>query len=143
MIRSGLEHKISEKLSPDIMMPAISQGIIGIEINKNNIAIQELLLKINDFETAVMAKAERVFLNTMEGGCQTPVGCYSVIEGNNFSFRGLISDLDGEKVITAENTGQLENAVEIALKTASEILAMGGNVIMADIRTGLGENYEA
>jgi hydroxymethylbilane synthase len=143
MIRSGLEYKITEKLSPNIMMPAISQGIIGIEINENNSSIKELLLKINDFETALMAKAERAFLNTLEGGCQTPVGCYSVIDGNNFRFRALVSDLDGQKVITADNTGPLEDAVEIALRTASEILARGGNSIMADIRNELGENYEA
>ena len=143
MIRSGLEHKISEKLSPDIMMPAISQGIIGIEINENNSSVKELLLEISDSETIVMAKAERAFLNTMEGGCQTPVGCYSVIDGNNFRFRALVSDLAGQKVITVENTGLLEDAVEIALRTASDILARGGDSIMADIRKEAGENYEA
>lgn len=143
MIRSGLEHKISEKLSPDIMMPAISQGIIGIEINENNSLIKELLLKINDYETAIMAEAERAFLNTLEGGCQTPVGCYSVIDGDTFRFRGLVSDLDGQKVITSDNTGSLQNAVEVTLKTASDILSRGGNKIMADIRKRTCDNYEA
>lgn len=143
MIRSGLEHKISEKLSPEVMMPAISQGIIGIEINENNSFIKELLLRINDSETAIMAEAERAFLNILEGGCQTPVGCHSMINGNNFRFRGLVSDLDGENVIMADNNGPLENAVKTALKTAADILADGGGAIMADIRKGLRENYEA
>ncbi len=142
MIRSGLEHKISEKLSSDIMMPAISQGIIGIEINEENRFIRELVLEINDPETAIMAEAERAFLNSLEGGCQTPVGCYSVIEGKNFKFRGLVSDPDGKNVITADNEGPLENAVKTALKTAADILADGGESIMANIRKKLPGNYE-
>lgn len=72
MIRSGFEHRITEKLSPDLMPPAVSQGIIGIEINKANSFIKELVSEISDFETAVMAEAERAFLNILKGGCQTP-----------------------------------------------------------------------
>lgn len=142
MIRSGLGHKISEELSPDIMMPAISQGIIGIEINEENRFIRELVLEINDSETAIMAEAERAFLNSLEGGCQTPVGCYSVIEGKNFKFRGLVSDPDGKSVITADNEGPLENAVKTALKTAADILADGGESIMVKIRKKLPGNHE-
>ena len=89
-----------------------------------------------------MAEAERAFLNSLEGGCQTPVGCYSVIEGKNFKFRGLVSDPDGKNVITADNEDPLENAVKTALKTAADILANGGESIMANIRKKLPGNYE-
>ncbi len=142
LIRSGLEYKISEKLSPDIMMPAVSQGIIGIEINENNKFIRDLLLKLNDDETSIMADAERAFLKTLEGGCQTPVGCYSTIAGDSFRFRAILSTPDGTKAVSGDNSGPLKDAVGTALKTVSDLLARGGSKIMADIETDTGKDNE-
>lgn len=142
MIRSGFEHRITEKLSPDLMLPAVSQGIIGIEINKANSFIKELVSEISDFETAVMAEAERAFLNILKGGCQTPIGCYSVIEGGRYRFRGLVSDPEGENTVICENEGGLGNAVETALKTAEQILTRGGKTILVNISNAIVNDYK-
>ncbi len=142
MIRSGLEHKISEKLNPNTMLPAVSQGIIGMEINNNNTVIKEILLKITDYKTSIMAEAERAFLKIMDGGCQTPVGCYSTIDNSDFKFKALILSPDGGEIVTAYHSGPLENAVKTAIQTASDLLSGGGSNILSEIRKEIGEKNE-
>ncbi len=134
LIRAGYTDKISESLDPEQMVPAVSQGIIGIEVLQTNSEIREILEKITHRESMIMAEAERTFLKLLEGGCQVPVGCYSRIEGDEFLFTGMVSDLSGENQIRSQMRGPIKSAVDLAASAAGKIIERGGAIILKEIK---------
>jgi len=134
LIRLGLENKITELLSPDIMIPAACQGIIGIEIRENDNFIHDLIKQITHSETFIAAKAERTFLNVLEGGCQVPMGCYTTIINDKFCITGFIADLKGEKIVKKSLSGNIRDANDTASCLAKSLLDCGGREILDSIK---------
>ncbi len=132
--RSGYSEKITEYIDPEIVMPSVSQGIIGIEFRMDDVFINGILRKINHKKSFITASAERTFLRTIEGGCQVPCGCISTVSENTFSIKGMISDLEGREVIKKSLAGPLERADKIAGDLGKDILDAGGREIFARIR---------
>ena len=117
--RVGLESRITEYFDTDSFMPAPGQGILCIQCRENNNKIRHLLEIINDDEVTMMCEAEREFSKIFDGGCHTPIGCSSVIEGNKLKLKGMFND-NGSR-IPKEVEGNKENPKEIAQKLAEEI----------------------
>ena len=134
VIRSDYEKKIAEYLNPKIMMPAVCQGIIGVEYRVADVESTDYLKTINHEITYLIAKAERVFLRLLEGGCQIPVGCFSTKVGDLYKIEGMISDLNGEKIIKREISGPFEDAINLAVELAGLLLRNGGEEILKEIR---------
>lgn len=142
MATAGLERLemnqyISEILAPEKMIPACAQGAIAIEIKTDDPEVDELVSGINDKESMIATGAERVFLRTLEGGCQIPVGSYSRIADNTFEITGFISNLDGSIFIKDTATGTLEKASELASSLANKLLSSGGSVVLNNIKSQL------
>ena len=87
VIRSGYEEKISEYLKHEIMMPAVCQGIIGVEYRIDDLESAEYLKAINHEITYLTARAESAFLRHLKGGCQIPIGCFSTTIGDLYKAR--------------------------------------------------------
>jgi len=134
LIRLGLSERITEFLDPEVIMPAACQGIIGLEIRKNDPVIQDIVKQINHQDTFISAEAERTFLKTLEGGCQVPIGCLTVFENDLFTIKGFIADLEGKKIIKNQCSGPVNNAREIAISLAQALLNDGGKQILETIR---------
>ena len=117
--RVGLENRITEYFDTDSFMPAPGQGILCIQCRENDNKIRHLLKIINDDEVTIMCKAEREFSKIFDGGCHTPIGCSSVIEGNILKLKGMFND-NGIRIFK-EVEGNRENPKEIAQKLAEEI----------------------
>ena len=117
--RVGLENRITEYFDTDSFMPAPGQGILCIQCRENDNKILNLLKIINDDEVTIMCKAEREFSKIFDGGCHTPIGCSSVIEGNTLKLNGMFND-DGIRIFK-EVEGNRENPKETAQKLAEEI----------------------
>lgn len=132
--RLGLDERITEIISTDIMVPAVSQGAIGIEIRKNNPDIETVMKGINHHETMVITTAERAYLKSMEGGCQIPIGCYTTLTDDKFSFTGLVADLKGKKSISITRSGKFEDAKSIALEVSKLMIEQGATEILDEIR---------
>ena len=132
--RLRLQDKISEILDPAIMSPAVSQGAIAIEIRDDDPEIEALVLKINHIPTFVAVKAERVFLNALEGGCQVPIGCFSESDGKKFKISGVVSNTDGSVMIKDSAEGEIRNAEKTALILAKKFLDKGAKEIIEKIR---------
>ncbi|MCP4296460.1 MAG: hypothetical protein GY786_12725 [Proteobacteria bacterium] len=133
LIRAGYSHRINEYIDPEIIMPAVSQGIIGIEVLKNYKNVREILEKITHKNTMITAEAERSYLRVLEGGCHVPVACYSEIIDGRFIFSAMISSLNGQKTIYVKEEGELKNAEETAVRAAEKILRNGGDKILESI----------
>lgn len=135
--RLKLTHRISEILDPAILVPAVCQGIIATEIRSDDADTENLTQGINHPETMLIAAAERLFLHSMDGGCQIPIGCFTTHRKGVFSFTGFVSDLKGEKTIRMTKTGRLENAQEIALHVSKQMKMQGATNILAEIRPSI------
>jgi hydroxymethylbilane synthase len=134
--RLGLEDRITEYLDPGVMIPAVCQGIIGVECREGDARTAGYLAAVNDEKTARAARAERVFLRALEGGCQVPLGCVTALTDNLFTMRGFVSDLEGKRYISDEAGGSPDESTRVGRELADRLLSRGGRSILEDIRNG-------
>ncbi len=132
--RLGLNNYISEIIDPNMLIPACSQGAIAVEIRQNDTKTQKLISQINHKETSITTSAERAFLKTLEGGCQIPLGSYSNINGTRFFMKGIVASIDGKKFIEDTIEGDIQNATQLAINLANQILKNGGKKILETLR---------
>ena len=131
--RLGLSDRISQVLSPDEILPAVGQGALGLELRQDDTATKEALQFLNHERTEVTVRAERAFLNKLEGGCQVPIAAYSRLEREDIILQGLVAELDGSRVIKDEVRGKKNRPEDIGTALADRILAAGGDKILAQI----------
>ncbi len=133
--RLGFENKITEHFNPKEILPAIGQGALAIEVREDDKEIEKIISKLNHNETFLASIAERALLETLQGGCQVPIGAYSEIENNKITLYGLIASLDGKKVIKDKITGVLEvnECKQIGKKLAETLLQNGGKEVLEEI----------
>ncbi len=130
--RLGFEAKITEHFNPKEILPAVGQGSLAIEIRENDSTIEKLISSLNNDEAFLCSIAERAFLNTLQGGCQVPIGAYSEISDSKITLYGLISSLNGEKIIKDKMTDILEknNCYNLGNNLAKALLQKGGQEIL-------------
>jgi hydroxymethylbilane synthase len=134
--RMGLAGKISELLDPSLMLPAIGQGALGLELRRDDTRTLKLASFLNHAETAVAVLAERTLLARLEGGCQVPIAGLARLEGGMLRLESLVADLDGQRVVKASGTDRPEAAAELGLRVAEELLAKGAGEILAEVYGG-------
>ncbi|WP_341758552.1 hydroxymethylbilane synthase [Candidatus Tisiphia endosymbiont of Ditula angustiorana] len=81
------------------MLPSVGQGVIAIEIRKNDNKMQEICNKINHFETWELMQAGRAFLEYLDADCKTPIAAYSTYIDNDIHTEFMLSDFDGSKIV--------------------------------------------
>ena len=129
--RLGWAGEISEYLDPRVMLPAVSQGILGIEIRAADQATAELLAVLDDPAAHVAATAERAFLARIGGGCQVPIGAYAQLSGATLTLAGLIGARDG-RVVRGELAGPANDSAAIGAQLAEQLLGRGGQALLGD-----------
>ena len=135
LIRLGWGDKISEIISPEILLPAMGQGAVGIEARKHDVDNQILLADMDDENTHLALDAERAVVTQLEGGCNVPIGAFATIEGNEMTLRGLVASLDGKTLYKKELNGDKVNAVALGNEMGNALLDMGGDKIMHEINS--------
>ncbi|MZH02517.1 MAG: hydroxymethylbilane synthase [Nitrospinae bacterium] len=133
LIRMGWEDKISEIISPDILLPAMGQGAVGIESRKHDVDNQILLADMDDEDTHLALDAERAVVTQLEGGCNVPIGAFATIQDDEITLKGLIASLDGKTVHQTESKGNKVDAKAIGRELGNKLLDMGGDKIMQEI----------
>lgn len=126
--------QIKEKLSFDVCLPAVSQGVIGIETRSDDEEIIKLVQLINDKTTEACVAAERSLLKSLEGGCQIPIGAFAEITAEGLRLQGMVGSLDGKTIIRDEIIGKVEDGAELGEKLAARLSQAGGEKILAEIR---------
>ena len=97
---------VTEFLEPEICLPAVGQGALSIECRGDDHQLLELLQKFSDSETSQTVRAERSFLNKMEGGCQIPIAGYAHLnEKNEIVLNGLVASPDGKMIYKTQMSG--------------------------------------
>jgi hydroxymethylbilane synthase len=102
--RMGLADK-GVPINTDVILPAVSQGIIGIEIRSDEPAIAAFLEPINCPNTFAIMQAERAMLDVLDGSCHTPIGGLATLHNNELTLHGLVADAQGKKIWRASVSG--------------------------------------
>ena len=133
--RLGLDNYISDFLAYEVMMPAVGQGVIAIEIRKDDDEIKEILSSINDYETNLAARAERSFLFHIQGGCQVPIAALAHLIDKELEISGLIASLDGKTIVKLSRRGKPAEAEKMGQELAIALLGAGGAEILNNIKS--------
>ena len=134
--RLGLDHYITEILEPEVLIPAVSQGVIAIETRNDNEFVNKIVAQINHTPTWKVILAERAFMRTLQGGCQVPVGCYSKVTGSEITITGFVASADGQRHLNETLVGNIDNTEALGKELADKIIALGGNEILNESRIG-------
>ncbi|CDH08056.1 hydroxymethylbilane synthase (porphobilinogen deaminase) [Xenorhabdus bovienii str. oregonense] len=131
--RLGLEDRIRMPLEPELLLPAVGQGAVGIECRLDDKQTRELLAPLNHTGTEICVLAERAMNTHLEGGCQVPIGSYAIWQGNNIWLRALVGAPDGSITVRGEKNVSPEEARRAGVELAEELLEKGARQILADI----------
>lgn len=122
-------------LSPEVMLPAVGQGVLALEIRSGDAETRSLVSFLHDEGTALCARAERAFLRRLEGGCQVPLAAHAVLKGNELLVEGFIADPEGERFYREGVCGSPQEAEELGTILAERLLARGGQAILEELLT--------
>ena len=132
--RLGFAERIRAALTPEQCLPAIGQGVLGIEIRSDDEVLRELIAPLAHAETTLRITAERALNQTLNGGCQVPIAGYAVLEQDQLYLRGLVGEPDGSEIIRAEIRGSSSRAHELGVQLAQQLLAQGADRILAGLQ---------
>lgn len=136
--RMGWSDRITSYLSPEICLPAVGQGALGIECRKDDKELLTLLSLYNDEVTAKPVAAEREFLKVLNGGCQIPIGAYATwisdekTNSKQIELTGMVGSPDGQMILKESLTGT--DPEELGKAVAMKLIEMGAEKILADVR---------
>lgn len=131
--RLELGERIKQYIPVEVILPAVGQGAIGIETRQNDDRIFQLLAPLDDHNTRYCVIAERAMNNHLQGGCQVPIACYSILEQDTLTLKGLVGSLDGRHIITANVVGNKQQATELGIMLAEQLIAQGADKILSQI----------
>lgn len=134
---AGLERiglRPASAINLDWMLPAPAQGAIMVVCRQNDAASFEKLRLLNHAETALCAKTERDFLNTLMGGCSTPISALAQVENGRLHFRGAVHATDGTAALHIEKTAGADEMAHTGMLAAKELLDKGAGDLVTKSR---------
>ena len=132
--RMGWADRITGYIATDQMVSAVGQGAIGIEIRESDEFMADVMDKIGDGPTMLCVTAERVVMNKLEGGCQVPIGAYARLDGDTLVMDAVVGSVAGDRILRAHLEGPASQPIELGEKTVAELLELGADAILAEIR---------
>ena len=136
LARMGWLSRVSEFLPVDVVIPAVGQGALGIEIRRDDGRCREIVAFINDPVTFIEVGAERAFLKRLGGGCQLPIAAFATKSGGRIAIEGMVGSPDGRVVIRERVEGEAGAYREIGTALAEAVLRRGGDALLAEINQG-------
>lgn len=128
--RLGLEQHIKEVLSIEAFPPSVGQGIIAIECLQQRSELITVLQSINDTKTFTEMHAERALMRALHASCTSPVGCFAAITANTLSLMGVVWSPDGSQRIQTQQVGAIEDAEEIGVTAAKDLMQQGAMALL-------------
>ena len=130
LIRLGFEERIRSSISAEDSLPAGGQGAVGIECRSADTEVHALLAPLHHADTADRVVAERALNKHLNGGCQVPIACYALLEGDELWLRGLVGQPDGSSLLRAEARAPRAQAEALGVQVADALLAQGAAGIL-------------
>jgi len=133
--RLGLESRISEEFSPQQMLPAAAQGVIGIECNESRRALRDLLAPLGHTDAEMTTLAERAVALALNANCQSPVASFAVIAEGILTIDALVASTDGRRILRERSTGPSSEAESIGTQVAQRLLEQGAGELLGEAQS--------
>lgn len=133
--RLGLSAPSMKRFLPSILLPAVGQGALGLEVCENRKDILELVSPLDHMPSRYCVEAERSFLAGLNGGCQVPIAGYATLNGPDIlQIEGVVAEVDGSLVIRKKLQGSINNAKEMGLALSEILISEGANTILDKVQ---------
>ncbi|MDB4825948.1 hydroxymethylbilane synthase [Gammaproteobacteria bacterium] len=128
--RLDMAERIRQVIAPEIMLPAVGQGAVGVQCREDDHQIIELIGPLNHLATQRRVQAERAANARLGGGCHVPLGAFAESENGLLELRGFVGDPDGSQLIFADTQGVEDAPNQIGSALAEKLLAQGAAKIL-------------
>jgi hydroxymethylbilane synthase len=128
--RLGLDERISERLSPDRMLPASAQGVIGLECRSDRDELRSMLARLDDPVTRQTTVAERAVARVLQASCHSPVASYARVRDGSIELTGLVASADGKTILRRHVRGSAQDAETLGSEVARQLLARGAAALL-------------
>lgn len=129
--RLAMPERIRQAIAPEVSLPAVGQGAVGIECRLDDTRTIELLQALADEPTTIRVRAERALNARLNGGCQVPIAGYAVLAQGEVWLRGLVGSPDGGTLLRAEQRGPATDPEGVGIAVADALLAQGAGDLLA------------
>lgn len=136
LLRLGMAERITQMLETEVCLPAIGQGVIGIECRTDDAVVGGLIAPLNDRRTQICVEAERALNARLQGGCQVPIAGHATLQGDTVTLRGLVGDPDGSRIVRGRVDGPATEAATLGAGLAEELLGRGAEAILSHVYGG-------
>lgn len=134
--RLGMAERIRIFLPPEVSLPAVGQGAVGIECRLDDQRVNALLTPLHHRDTAERIAAERAMNAHLEGGCQVPIAGYAELHDGVVSLRGLVGSIDGKTLLRARGSGHRSDAETVGRQVADDLLQQGARALLDVVYAG-------
>jgi hydroxymethylbilane synthase len=131
--RLGLEYRISEYLSEDLLLPAAGQGALCIEIRCDDAVTAAAVAGLDHFPSRRVVLGERAFLHRLQGGCQVPIAAHGKMDGASLFLAGLVASVDGKNIIRDSISGPETQAESMGVELAERLLSKGADRLLDEV----------
>lgn len=128
--RLGLEHRITEVFARDLLLPAVGQGALGLEVRADDTVTAAWVRKLNHEPSEQAVLAERALLASLRGGCLAPVGAWARMVNGSLQLDGVVLSSDGSQRLYAVDRDSLESAHALGVRVAEKLLAQGASELI-------------
>jgi hydroxymethylbilane synthase len=136
LIRLGWDSRITARLDTRISLPAVAQGVIGIECRSDDSRTLGLVAPLNHQATRIAMDAERAFAHRLGGSCQSPIAAHAVLEQSRLTLDGLVAEPDGSRLFRDAASGSVDDPAALGGLLADKLLAAGAGTLLERLRVG-------
>lgn len=130
--RLGMAERIAAAMTPQQILPAAAQGVVGIECRSDAEALREVLAELTNAHSQLTTTAERAVSRTLEASCQSPVASYATTDGASLSLESLVASADGKKILRESIDGAAADAEALGIDLAERLLERGAAKLLAE-----------
>ncbi|NNL07346.1 MAG: hydroxymethylbilane synthase [Gammaproteobacteria bacterium] len=135
LLRLEMADRIKQRISTELILPAVGQGAIGLEAREGDEETLALISILDHETTRYRVLAERALNHRLNGGCQVPIACHGVVDGDNLHVRALVGEPDGSEIVRGEISGNKQDAEKLGTELADELLGKGAKAILDKLYT--------
>ena len=125
LTRLGLAERVRQVLDPELCLPAVGQGVLGIECRDGDASIMDILEPLNHESTARLIAAERAFSQRLGGSCQSPIAAFAQRNADQLHLKGLVGEPDGSRIWDGQRVGDVGEGERLGRELAEELLGEG------------------
>jgi hydroxymethylbilane synthase len=143
IVRLGFESRINQLVPFEVMLPAVGQGAVAVEVRRGDERTGPIAERLDDGPTRVCITAERAFLRQLEGGCQVPIGAFAYLDGEHVILEGTVGSLDGTVAFRESMKAAAADAESLGKNLADALIEMGARELLESSRAEIESTHTA